>query len=410
MKRRTDMTPTPSSSLAASHAEADRVAIAALAASRPMLHALTRARDAIAWPVRTLLHAGPPLGDDAPPAPMLHSTAHAAVYEGWAPTFGAAIDAIHTREIRLAPAQEHDCVVPLAAVLSPGQYVQVVADAASRGRTIHAALSGGGGPAIRLGMDDPQVLVHLRWVNGPLAEAIGARLGRPIDLAAIADAALALGDDCHGRTIEGTRLVIEQFAAQRGFGDPTIQRFLDTSPGFFLNTWMAASRCMLSAAENVEGSAVVTSMGANGKRAGIRLAHAPQRWFTIAASTPVGRFDPGLTAADGLPAIGDSAVVEAVGLGAMCMHRSDAQQHNLGAFMPALPALLNNTLLGLPHPAFTRGTTRVGLSARRVAASGLRPAVTLGVLDANGHRGRIGGGIWTAPQALFDESLTALFT
>ncbi|MFT4066352.1 DUF1116 domain-containing protein [Paraburkholderia sp.] len=403
------MAPLTSLSLAASYAEADRVALDAIAASRPMLRALVRARDAIQWPDRTLLHAGPPLGGDVPPAPILHSAAHAAVYEGWTPTFDAAIDAIRAHEILLAPAQEHNCVVPLAAVLSPGQYVQVVSDAAGRGRTIHAALSGGSGPAIRLGIDNPRVVTHLHWVNGPLAETIGARLGAPIDLAAIADAALALGDDCHGRTIEGTRLVVEHLAAQCAFDDDTIQRFLDTSPGFFLNAWMAASRCMLSAAENVNGSAIVTSMGANGRRAGIRLAHAPARWFTIAASTPVGRFDSGLSAADGLPAVGDSAVVEALGLGAMCMHRSDAQQQSLGAFMPAPPALLNDTLLGVAHPAFTHGTTLLGLNARRVVASRLQPAVALGVLDSNGRRGRIGGGIWSAPQDLFDEALTALF-
>lgn len=409
MARPSDMTPVTSSSISASHADADRIALDAIATSRPTLHALVRARDAIQWPDRTLLHAGPPLGDDTPPAPILHSAAHAAVFEGWMPTFDAAIDAIRAREILLAPAQEHDCVVPLAAVLSPGQYVQVVADAAGRGRTTHAALSGGSGLAIRLGMDDPRVVAHLHWINGPLADAIGEGLAAPIDLAGIADAALALGDDCHGRTIEGTRLIVERFAAHGAFDDDAVQRFLDTSPGFFLNTWMAASRCMLSAAEQVSGSAIVTSMGANGRRAGFRLAHAPERWFTIAATTPVGRFDAGLSAADGLPAIGDSAVVEALGLGAMCMHRSDAQQQNLGAFMQAAPALLNEVVLGVPHPAFTSATTRVGLNARSVVGSGLQPAVALGVLDSNGRLGRIGGGIWTAPQALFDEALTALF-
>ncbi|WP_085482079.1 oxamate carbamoyltransferase subunit AllG family protein [Paraburkholderia susongensis] len=392
------------------HAEhAERIALDAIVASRPVLRALLRARDAIRWPERTLLHAGPPLGESAPPPPILHSAAHAALFEGWAASFDEAIAAIMAREILLAPAQEHDCVVPLAAVLSPGQYVQVVSDAAGRGRTIHAALSGGGGAAIRLGMDDPQVTAHLRWINGPLADAVGARLGAPVDLAAIADAALALGDDCHGRTIEGTRIWVERLAAERPFDDPAVKRFLDTSPGFFLNTWMAASACMLSTAEHVNGSAIVTSMGANGRHAGIRLAHAPQRWFTVEATTPVGRFDAGFAATDGLPAIGDSAVVDALGLGAMCMHRSEAQQQNLGAFMQSPPQALNATLLGALHPAFTRGATRVGLSARSVVASGLRPAVALGILDTNGRRGRIGGGIWTAPLALFEDALTALF-
>ncbi|WP_129559470.1 oxamate carbamoyltransferase subunit AllG family protein, partial [Bordetella pertussis] len=71
------------------------------------------------------------------------------------------------------PAQDHRCVVPLAAILSPSQHVQVVRDAAE----------------------------HLRWLNGPFAEQLRAGCEAGIDLVELADQALAAGDDCHGRTL-----------------------------------------------------------------------------------------------------------------------------------------------------------------------------------------------------------------
>ncbi|MEK0096889.1 hypothetical protein WKH26_20220, partial [Bordetella pertussis] len=61
-----------------------------------------------------------------------------------------------------------------------------------------------------------------------------------------------------------------------------------------------------------------------------------------------------------LPAIGDSAVVEALGLGAMAMAHSPAQQQALGAYMPEPAAALGAALLGPAHPAFERSHPRMG--------------------------------------------------
>ncbi|CFN18484.1 Uncharacterised protein [Bordetella pertussis] len=83
-----------------------------------------------------------------------------------------------------------------------------------------------------------------------------------------------------------------------------------------------------------------------------------------------------------MPAIGDSAVVEALGLGAMAMAHSPAQQQ-----------------------ALERSHPRMGLAARAVAATGKAPVVALGMLDSLGTAGRIGGGIWTADPGLFAHAL-----
>ncbi|WP_033841065.1 DUF1116 domain-containing protein, partial [Bordetella bronchiseptica] len=122
----------------------DAAAWRAVTAVRPVLAGLLPAREAFAYPQRTLLHAGPPLpGDGEIPWPMLNSIVNAALYEGWAVDRADALYGVRTGAIRLAPAQDHRCVVPLAAILSPSQHVQVVRDAAGRAAPCHAALNGG---------------------------------------------------------------------------------------------------------------------------------------------------------------------------------------------------------------------------------------------------------------------------
>lgn len=385
----------------------DAAAWRAVTAVRPVLAGLLPAREAFAYPQRTLLHAGPPLpGDGEIPWPMLNSIVNAALYEGWAVDRADALYGVRTGAIRLAPAQDHRCVVPLAAILSPSQHVQVVRDAAGRAAPCHAALNGGNRWPIRLGRPETEVAEHLRWLNGPFAEQLRAGCEAGIDLVELADQALAAGDDCHGRTLAGTQALA---ASLRALGhapeDGAVADYLAQSPGFFLNLWMAASKCMLSAAEGMAGSSLVTAMGGNGREAGIQLAALPGRWFSRRCGAPRGALEPGLSGAQPLPAIGDSAVVEALGLGAMAMAHSPAQQQALGAYMPEPAAALGAALLGLAHPAFERSHPRMGLAARAVAATGKAPVVALGMLDSLGTAGRIGGGIWTADPGLFAHAL-----
>ncbi|GAA5231872.1 DUF1116 domain-containing protein [Verticiella sediminum] len=378
-----------------------------LAQVRPRLAALRPLGDCVRLPARTLLHAGPPLARP-PCAPMLNSAVQAVLFEGWADTPEAAHALIADGSVRLAAAQDHDCVVPLASVLSPGQQVQVVQDASGMGRTAYAPLNGGSGPALRLGLPGPQVLAHLRWLNGPFAHAVRGVVPATRPLLSIADLALHQGDDCHGRTAAGSRALLEDWRAAGLAADGEAARFLADSPSFFLNLWMAAAKCMLSAAEGVAGSTLVTAMAGNGSQTGIQLAGLPGRWFTAAAAAPVGRIEPGRDVGDALPAIGDSALVETLGFGALAMQYAPAQREALGAYMPDTPERLCARLLLAPHPACTVSHVRVGLDAEAVLRHAQPPVVALGILDRKGMHGRIGGGIWQAPIAPFQAALAAL--
>lgn len=392
--------------------EADALAFDAIARVRPRLVDLRPAGEAIDFPERTLLHAGPPFENAAAvPAPVANSAAAALVFEGWAEDRTEALAMLADGRIRLAPAQDHRGAVPLASVLSPSQQVQVIHDAAGTARPAYAPLNGGSGPALRLGLPGPEVVTHLRWLNGPFADAIRAACRRGIDLLPIADQALADGDDCHGRTQAATALLMQAFALPPGEGPSSeAGRFLSASPSFFLNLWMAAVKCMLGAAEGIAGSAFVTAMGGNGVQMGLQLAARPGRWYTAASSPPAGKLEDGVAESDRLPAIGDSALIEAFGLGAMAFAHAPVQLQALGAWLPDAPEALARALLWDVHPAFAASHARCGLSARAVAGTRKAPVVALGVLDARGERGRIGGGIWQASVAHFEHALADVFT
>jgi hypothetical protein len=390
---------------------ADAEAIAKAVRVEPALVGLRRASDAVGLEPTTLLHAGPAFKSPAEiTRPVLNSAAVALVHEGAAQDFAAAERMIREGRARLEPAQDRDVVTPLAFVVGASMWLQEVVDAGDAGRRAYAPINGGAKPEPRLGLMAEGVRDHLAWLNGEFADVLAGALGEPVPLIPIAKNALAEGDDCHGRTPAATRALAAIVAARyrAGAAAERATAFLAAGPSFFLNIWMAACRCMLKAAVGVAGASLVTAAGGNGAKTGIQLAGLPGRWFTAPAEPPRGRLDSGMPAARALGAIGDSAIVDALGLGAMAMHLAPEQEKGLGAFMPEGWRELPGLLLAAEHPAFAPIGLRVGLTARAVAAVKREPVVSLGILDREGTLGRLGGGIYRAPLRLFEEALAAL--
>ncbi len=390
---------------------ADRRAAAAFVAVSPTWVGMAKAGELLGLGKTIFLHAGPAFATPAEiTRPILNSAVVAAVFENLAGDFAAAEKKILAGEILLKPAQDYATVTPLAAVVSPSMFVHVVEDRAMPGRKAYAPINGGNGPAPRLGLRSMAALDHIRWLHGPLAGLLLRSTSPAIDLIALAAEGLKGGDDCHGRTGAATaalaRLIGPRFPASGEAG--RAQAFLADSPMFFLNLWMAATKCMMKAAEGIAGSSLITAAGANGARTGIQLAGMPNRWFTAVAEPPNGALMPGIGPERRLGAIGDSAVVDAAGLGAMAMSYAPEQKKALGAFMPANGFELPGALLQAEHPAFGNLHLRMAATARAVVRLGASPVTSLGMLDIKGEAGRIGGGLYQAPVALFREALAAL--
>ena len=119
-----------------------------LLAAAPQLDGCAPLVEFVALPDRTLLHAGPPFqaGILLPP-PVRNAAASAAQFEGWAGDFDAACAALAGGDIRLAPAQDHGVVTPLAFVVSPSMPALRVSDAAGNAAPRYAPVNDGPPPA-----------------------------------------------------------------------------------------------------------------------------------------------------------------------------------------------------------------------------------------------------------------------
>ena len=327
---------------------------------------------------------------------ILNSACVAALYEGLASNFETARGMIRSGEVELRPAQDFDVVIPLAAVVSASMPLHSVYDAWKGRIRCFAPINGGIGPSLRLGLLSEDVLAHVRWLNTRVKDALQEGIAEGIALVPLAAKGLREGDDCHGRTpVSGAALIEEiEMRSKRGIRDEQVAEFVQASPSLFLNLWMAATKTMMKAAEGVDGSGVITAAGGNGREFGIQISSDPGRWYTAAAKPPegdIGEHSPDMA----LGAIGDSAVVDCLGLGAMSSIdlRDGPAGDELGSF-----------LVGY-HPNFLPGPRHLGCTVFGGDPLFDGPAVSLGILDKEGARGRLGGGIFSVPASLRKAAL-----
>jgi hypothetical protein len=261
-------------------------------------------------------------------------------------------------------------------------------------------------------------LRFLRDVAGPLlAEALG-RSG-PVDVLGLATQGLAMGDDVHMRTQASTNLLIRhllpQLVAANGPAAVEFARFLSANHLFFLNLAMAAAKSLTMWAEQVEGSSIVTTMARNGTAFGVRLAGS-SRWF-LAEAPEIGDalYNPGFGPGSGGRDIGDSAVLELVGLGGAAAAGSPAVAAFLGGTM-ADAAEVTESMADICHgtssrfklPTLDMRGTPVGVDARLVAKLAVTPKVNTGILHISAGVGQVGAGVATAPLDCFTDAVLDL--
>jgi len=370
---------------------------------------------------RTLLHPGPPIAWDDVCDPLRRSMRAAVVAEGWAPDVDEADTLLSTGRVALAAANEHSTVVPMATALGPSMPVWVVENAAG-GTRAFAPIGQGSGDVAWMGRESPAAIVRLgflRDIAGPRLARIVARIG-PVDVFALAAQGVQMGDDVHMRTQASTNLLIRSMLP----AIPTLPddaatvafcEYLSANHLFFLTLAMAGAKSLTLAAEQVEGSTMVTTMARNGTTYGVRLAGS-DRWFR-APAPPVedALFHPGYGPADAGLDIGDSAVLELVGLGGPATAGSPAVAAFLGGSMADAARVTEamrricageSSRFKLPTMDF-RGTP-LGVDVRRVVETGVTPKVNTGILHAHAGLGQVGAGVATAPAAAFRDALLSL--
>jgi hypothetical protein len=369
---------------------------------------------------RTIVHCGPPIAWDDACDPLRRSIRAAVVAEGWARSPDDAGELIGSGRVRLEPANHHAAVVPMATALGPSAPVYVVENQQG-GTQAFSAINQGPGEVAWFGMETPAAvarLVFLRDVAGPLLAEAFRRAG-PVDVFALAAQGLQMGDDVHMRTQATTNLLLRnllpQLMALDAPGRVELATFLSGNHLFFLNVAMAAAKSVTLWAEQVQGSSVVTSMARNGTTFGIRLAGSDE-WF-VTDAPPIGQalYYPGYGPDTAAPDIGDSAVLELIGLGGPAAAASPAVAAFVGGTMRDAIATTEDidricagrsSRFTLPLLDF-RGTP-VGVDVRRVVELGITPRINTGILHASAGTGQIGAGVAHAPLASFHQALIGL--
>lgn len=370
---------------------------------------------------KLILHSGPAISYRDACDPLRRSMRAAVCAEGWAPDPGRADALLASGQVRTDSANAHQAVVPMATAMGPRTPVWVV-ELAEAGIRACAPIGQGSGDVAWFGKDSPgaiERLILLRDAAGPvLADALAAT--GPLNVLAFAAQAVAMGDDVHVRTQASTNLLLRTLlpALVRGTHPRRgeVADFLSANYLLFLTLAMAAARALTTWAGQVESSSIVTGMSRNGTDFAAWLAGpgAPRQY---ARSPLVGNalYQPGRGEADAAPDIGDSSVLELIGLGGACAAGSPAVAQMVGGTMSDAARLTEQLDLVCVSrstrfilPTWGMRGSPVGVDVRKVAELGITPKVTTGILHNSDGSGQVGAGVAVAPAEVFTKALLDL--
>jgi hypothetical protein len=406
-------------------AAANEETMARMFRARPVWVDVRRAGDVIPdLPPRTLLHSGPAIAYERMCGPHRRAAAWVATFEGWAADPGAAAAALMEGSIRLEPANAHRTVCPMAGVVSPSMAVHVITDRAT-GTTAFSPINEGRERTTWNGNPDPSALERLAWFRDELAGSLSAALRHAggIDLFGIFSQGLQMGDELHARLPATTALLLRSLAAPMleadvpGAAAARAFRFLEENSLFGLTVVMAACKVSADAGHGVAGSSIVTGMSRNGIDFGLRVGGLGERWLT-APAPPMDEaiFRTGYRLADAAGDIGDSSILETVGLGGMAIAAAPTVAAFVGGDVEDEVAVTEEMreITVAVHPTFTLPALQfagapAGIDVRRVVETGIVPFIDTGAVhETDPDAGQIGAGIARAPIEVFRDALVAL--
>jgi hypothetical protein len=398
---------------------ANEAAVDAIEGCQPLTVDVARAGDAIdGLDDGVLLHSGPPIEWERVCDPQRRAMIAAVLFEGWAGDRDGARELLATGTVILRSGTEHRHVGPMTGVCSPSMPVWVTEDPVSDRRAF-STLNEGPGDTLWFGVGGDEAIERLRFFRDHLGPSLSRVLAAegPIDVLSLAAQGVNMGDELHMRSQATGNLLLRDLAGGlAAAGDERSARFIAGNHHFFLTLTMGASKVCAMAAEGVSGSTVVTAMARNGTDVGVQIAGMPGRWFVSeAARVEDALLRDGYGPEDAARDIGDSAIIECVGLGGMALGASPAVAAFFGgdaAVARARTEIMRGICVGASRrfrlANMSGAGTPVGIDARLVSELELTPQITTGVLHACSGAGQIGAGVAHQPVAPFRAAVAAL--
>lgn len=370
---------------------------------------------------KTILHAGPPISWENMCIPMRNGIIGAAVYEGLASTIGEAEALIGSNELEIHPCHEYMSVGGMTGITSASTPVHIVTND-TFGITAFCGFHEGNSPnGFGWGTYDDESIQHLKWMREELAPVLDKGLGAMggLNIRNIVTRAIVMGDEEHGRCGAATSIITRELVpnlVQQGFDPKILSRvleFLRSNDIFALHVIMAAGRSLVEPAKNIPFSSIVTTMARNGVDFGIKVSALGDTWFTgPAQKIHTVYFSPEWKDTDANPDIGDSSIVETIGLGGLIHAAAPAHEYALGGvYADSLQKTQEaydfcageHDTWAIPTLDF-RGVP-LGIDIRKVLSTGNTPILDTATVHKKG--GKIGIGEARAPLEAFECALQA---
>jgi hypothetical protein len=403
---------------------ANKEAVRRMLAAEPILVDVVPAGDIVPdLHDQMILHAGPPIEWCRMCGPMQGAIAGIAVFEGWAKDLKQAATAAAAGHFSFDANHHHDAVGPMTGMTTASQPVLVVENQKT-GNQSYCTINEGLGKVMRFGGNDAEVLNRLAWIRDTLGPALGSALRDlgGIQLKPLIARGLSMGDEMHQRNVACSGLFLRAVAAAITKTNSDTRKisevldFISANDQFHLNIAMAMGKAIMDPVSHIEGSSIVTAMSRNGTDFGIRVSGTGNEWFTAPVEMPEGLYFAGYSEVDANPDMGDSTIIETIGLGGFAMGASPAVAGFVGAGAASEAAQYTRSMGEIcasenPEwtiPALDYLGVPTGIDIRLVVDSGITPTINTGIAHRQPGIGQVGAGVVRAPMACFEKALQRL--
>lgn len=373
----------------------------------------------------TVGHAGPPLTWKDMCGPLQGAVLGALVYEGTAKSLEEAEQLVLAGKIKFVSNHTLDAVGPMTGMITRSMPLWKVVNTTFN-NVAYCTFNEGLGKVMRFGANGPDVITRLKWLEIVLGPAMKQALVKSgsISLKVMMAKALAMGDEMHQRNAAASGLFVREmmkYLVEVVEDRKTLQEiagFITGNDQFFLNLAMAASKAIMDPVKNIPDSTVVTAMSRNGTNFGIKISALGETWFEAPVNHPAGLYFPGYSEKDANPDIGDSAIVETIGVGGFAMGASPAVVRFVGASSLAEAMAYSKDMqlitVGLspnfPIPTMDFVGVATGIDARKVVATNILPVINTGMAHKLPGIGQVGAGIVKAPYQCFVQAIESFAT
>lgn len=372
-----------------------------------------------------ILHSGPPIDWVHMTGVQRGGVIGALIYEGMAKDDKEAEELAASGKIIFEPCNHHSAVGPMAGILSYHMPVFIVENK-TYGNKAYCTFNEGIGKVLRFGAYQSEVIEKLKWLEKELYPIVKEALSitGEIDLELMISEALKMGDEGHNRNKAGTSLLFRKLAPailQTHFTEEEkvkALKFIDSNDQFFLNLSMSVAKCIMDFTfcdvnPKTNGATIVSTMACNGYEFGIRISGLGQnKWFIGPSEIVTGLYLPGFTEVDANKDIGDSCIIETMGIGGFCMGTAPSIVQFIGGtiedilnYSRQMYEITEGEGTTYKIPAFNFRGSATGIDIRKVIKTQILPIICTDIVSNKSSIGQIGAGIVHPPMKCFEDAL-----